>query len=371
MSDPPPPPSDSPPTLLPDLVTNSPTQDSSGAFVAVAVSNVANSTAIANPVAVSATNPVATTVDPDPYEDSSGCELDLPRRGFLCWCRETEDERLEHVLTTTALTRMQKNSIRRRFFELLREFRLRCRLYSILFHVGHFTITVGSLVVPALLSVQYAGTGITFIDASSFQAQIYWATWILSLLVTMFNGVLVLFKVDVKYYSLHTTLERLRSEGWQYLQLTGRYAGGFINGTEMPTHRNQFKYFCHYIEKIKLKQVEEEYYKYEDSKKNTTVTGNAAAATGATAAAVQPTATAGSTATAAQPTATPFYPPSLQNNIASLADQAPPSVQDAIRGLVRVQPTATRANETISPSSKAVNAISTLPMQSPLRQSTT
>jgi hypothetical protein len=347
-------------------------QDPSSGFAAVTVAPAAPAPAAA---ASAASASAAANAEPDPYEDSLGSEPELPRRGFLCWCRETEDERLERVLSTTALARMQKNSIRRRYFELLREFRFRCRLYSILFHIGHFTITVGSLVVPALLSVQYAGSGITFVDASSFQAQVYWTTWILSLLVTMFNGVLVLFKVDMKYYFLHTTLERLRSEGWQYLQLTGRYAGGFMNGTEMPSHRNQFKYFCHYIEKIKLKQVEEEYYKYEDSKKNTTVP--ATGANGATA-----TATVATTATATAPSTTigrrsstvanpQFYPPSLQNNLASLADQAPPSVQDAIRGLVRVQPTSSRLNETISPSSKAANAIPTLPMQSPLRQSTT
>jgi hypothetical protein len=259
---------------------------------------------------------------------------------------------------------MQKNSIRRRFLEILRDFRIRCRAYSLLFHVGHFTITVGSLIVPALLSVQYAGAGITFVDANSFQAQVYWTTWILSLLVTMFNGVLVLFKVDMKYYFLHTTLERLRSEGWQYLQLTGRYGNG------SPTHKNQFKFFCHYIEKLKLKQVEEEYYKYEDSQKNAS---NPAAATaaGATTAATA----VGATTVAATALPAHFYPPSLQKNLSSLAEQAPPSIQDAIRGLVRQQP----ANQVVLPSPQTIAAPTKgpdairfpLPMQSPLRQSTT
>jgi hypothetical protein len=248
---------------------------------------------------------------------------------------------------------MQKNSIRRRYFELLRDFRVRCRIFSLLFHVGHFTITVGSLVVPALLSVQYAGSGITFIDANSFQAQVYWTTWILSLLVTMFNGVLVLFKVDMKYYFLHTTLERLRSEGWQYLELTGRYAGALTQTGETPSHRNQFKYFCHYIEKIKLKQVEEEYYKYEDSQKNAgaaTAVGATATAGGATVAVGGAPATVGgtgvSTASAVAATAVaqeqqkrdlPLYPPSIDKNLSSLTEQAPPSVQEAIRGIVKSQ----------------------------------
>jgi hypothetical protein len=72
-----------------------------------------------------------------------------------------------------------------------------------------------------------------------------------------------LFKIDKKYYFLNTTLERLRSEGWQYFSLTGRYSGHFIKSGK-PTHANQFVYFTHYIEKIKMKQVEEEYYKAEE-----------------------------------------------------------------------------------------------------------
>ena len=38
------------------------------------------------------------------------------------------------------------------------------------------------------------------------------------------NGDLLV-KIDKKYYFLNTTLERLRSEGWQYFSLTGRYSG--------------------------------------------------------------------------------------------------------------------------------------------------
>ena len=319
----------------------------------------------------------------DTTADSYELPIRLPRKGFCGFCRESEEERYERVLVATALSRMQKNSIRRRYFELLRDFRLRCRIFSLLFHIGHFTITVGSLVVPALLSVQYAGSGVTFIDANSFQAQVYWTTWILSLLVTMFNGVLVLFKVDMKYYFLHTTLERLRSEGWQYLELTGRYAGALTHIGEMPTHRNQFRYFCHYIEKIKLKQVEEEYYKYEDSQKNA-VTGAAAVAgaAGATGT-VGAVAGAGATGTgagagagtgtggglASPPAETPagvsvqeqrrdlpLYPPSIDKNLSSLTDQAPPSVQEAIRGIVKSQKSIASMNHML-PQYQAANSV--------------
>lgn len=177
-----------------------------------------------------------------------------------CCCRESEDRRFEIVLRNANISDLRKNAIRRRFMHVIKDFRTRAALYSALFHIGHFIITVGSLIVPALLSVQYINT-----DDPQFQSRVYWATWILSLLVTTFNGILVLFKVDKKYYFLHTTLERLRSEGWQYLELTGRYSGLLNNTTEPATYENQYRFFTHYVEKIKLKQVEEEYYKYEEA----------------------------------------------------------------------------------------------------------
>ncbi len=93
------------------------------------------------------------------------------------------------------------------------------------------------------------------------ETQIYWVTWGISLLVTISNGILTLFKIDKKYYFLHTTYEQLQSEGWQFLELTGRYSGILNRHKRIPTHANQFLYFCYAIEKIKMKQVEEEYFK--------------------------------------------------------------------------------------------------------------
>jgi hypothetical protein len=80
---------------------------------------------------------------------------------------------------------------------------------------------------------------------------------------------MALFKFDKRYYYLHTILEKLVSEGWQYVELTGRYSGFHTPG-QLPTHENQFIYFCHSIEKIRMKQVEEEYYKLSDSQQNNT-----------------------------------------------------------------------------------------------------
>lgn len=185
-----------------------------------------------------------------------------PKRSCCCFSKQKDRANFQNILQELELSHIQKQIIQIRYLNILENFKKRARNYSIIFFGGHFIITVGSLFVPALLSIQNSDSSFTF-TGTNFTVQIYWATFVISILVTIFNGILTLFKVDKKYYFLNTILERLRSEGWQYFSLTGRYSGHLIvNGK--PTHDNQFVYFTHYVEKIKMKQVEEEYYKAEE-----------------------------------------------------------------------------------------------------------
>jgi hypothetical protein len=169
------------------------------------------------------------------------------------------------ALKSANINEEHKLIIQERYGNVVRNFEIRCFYLSILFHSARFIVTVGSLIVPALLSIQYvdAGPSSNVTDPGTFAYRIYWTTWVISLFVSICNGVLSVFKIEKKYYFLHTTLEQLKSEGWQYLQLSGHYSG-FHTPNEDPSHQNQFTFFCHYVEKIKMKQVEEEYYKLLD-----------------------------------------------------------------------------------------------------------
>ena len=161
------------------------------------------------------------------------------------------------------LTPAQKSRIINRYVEITEELHKRKLFYAFTFHIGRVIVTVGSLIVPALLSILYTDTS-TSNTPESFSYNIYWATWVISLMVTIFNGILTLFKIDKKYYFLHTTVEQFQSEVWQYIHLTGKYAGYYTKGKPI-THNSQYMFFCHAIEKIKLRQVEEEYFKLSDS----------------------------------------------------------------------------------------------------------
>ena len=171
-----------------------------------------------------------------------------PEKSWVCCTTYKDKSYFQNVMEHIDLSLVQKQIIQSRYLHILENFQKRTRNHSIVFFIGHFIVTVGSLFVPALLSVQNSGSNYTF-NIPNFTVQIYWATFIISLMVTICNGILALFKIDKKYYFLNTTLERLRSEGWQYFGLTGRYSGHLI-GNQVPTHQNQFVFFIHYIEKL-------------------------------------------------------------------------------------------------------------------------
>jgi len=237
-----------------------------------------------------------------------------PQTSWLCCTTYKDRSYFQNAMEHIDLSPIQKEIIQSRYLHILENFQKRTRNHSILFFIGHFIVTVGSLFVPALLSIQNSGSNYTF-NITNFTVQIYWATFIISLMVTISNGILTLFKVDKKYYFLNTTLERLRSEGWQYFGLTGRYSGHLI-GNRQPTHQNQFVYFTHYIEKIKMKQVEEEYYKTDEKtaqvpngNHNTIVTGSP----------------------------TELYPRSPEQPISSTTQHIPEPVKYAVNSIIKSQ----------------------------------
>ena len=222
-------------------------------------------------------------------------------------CQSVDDRYdFQQILQHLELSQVQKQIIQSRYIAVVEHVRKRVRMFSRMFYTGHTMITVGSLFVPALLSIQnsnYTTSG------NTFSSQIYWATFIISLLVTICNGMLALFKIDKKYYFLNTTLERLRTEGWQYMGLTGRYSGHLLDGI-VPTHQNQFVFFTHQIEKIKMKQVEEEYYK-SDEKLTQTPQSKVAAHTNE------------------------LYPPSPDQPIQSIIQEIPEPVKEAVTSLIK------------------------------------
>jgi hypothetical protein len=157
----------------------------------------------------------------------------------------------EHALATLTLPDTYKAIIVDRYILMLNENHRRIVFLTLFFHTARLIITAGSILVPALLSIL------------TQHPEIYWVTWVCSLLVTICHGLVSIFKIDKKFYLLHTVNEKLISEGWQYLELSCKYSG-YNTPTELPTHENQFVFFCAAIERLRMKHVQEEYFKLKD-----------------------------------------------------------------------------------------------------------
>jgi len=173
---------------------------------------------------------------------------------------KTQDDMANMFENLIDLTAHQRAAIKHRYRFLMDEYRSRSQKYSLLFYLMRSTMTVGSLAVPALLSLQ-----------ANNNPNLYWFTWGLSLAVTTANGIMTLFKLESKFLSLHTTMEHLRTETWQYMELAGRYSGHY--GHVTPTHSNQYVFYCSRIEKIRMKQVGDEYVKHGESEPGHTPPG--------------------------------------------------------------------------------------------------
>ena len=57
----------------------------------------------------------------------------------------------------------------------------------------------------------------------NFDQWTYWSSWTISLMVTASNGFLQLFSLYKNYFEYALTTEQLKTEGWQYFQLSVKY----------------------------------------------------------------------------------------------------------------------------------------------------
>ena len=108
------------------------------------------------------------------------------------------------------------------------------------YNAFRFIVTTGSILLPAILSMgQMDPTKLP----KNFDNVSYWSSWFISLTVTVCNGFVQLFSLDKNYYTYSIIVEQLKTEGWQYFQLAGKYE-------DDETHQEAYKPFCKSIEKI-------------------------------------------------------------------------------------------------------------------------
>ena len=117
------------------------------------------------------------------------------------------------------------------------------------YNTFRFIVTVGSILLPAILSIGQMDPAKL---PANFDTISYWSSWGISLSVTISNGFLQLFSLDKNYFEYSLTTEQLKTEGWQFCELSGKYE-------DFKTHISAYKTFCKSIDNIKRKQIEKEF----------------------------------------------------------------------------------------------------------------
>jgi len=168
------------------------------------------------------------------------------------------------LIDETDLTNIQKNAIKTRIISVVMRLRARLRWLSVAYTCLRTTTTVGSLLVPSILTLQSPTQPVTS-PSDGFSA--YWAIWSIGLVVSVSNAFVSLFRVDKNYYTIGNLLEKIESESWLFLTQSGPYnpendeeeSRNIVDESSYTGHRAGFKKFIEKCEMLINKAVRSEY----------------------------------------------------------------------------------------------------------------
>lgn len=135
-----------------------------------------------------------------------------------------------------------KMLVRERFIDLYQKYKAKTRRSGYYTKFTSIFVTVGTLVVPAILAIgdNISDTYLSCIDA--YKA-IYVGIVILSFLISVVNALAELFQVRKRYYMDVGSLQMIEFEGWCFILLRGPYS-------IYKTHRHCWEDFLFRTERI-------------------------------------------------------------------------------------------------------------------------
>lgn len=102
------------------------------------------------------------------------------------------------------------------------------------YYVLRLTTVVGAVLIPALVAVTPSD--------HTLERSLRVAVWVVSLVVAISAAVEQFFRFGDRWRNYRQTAERLKTEGWLYIQLSGPYA------KDGATHANAFTPFANHVE---------------------------------------------------------------------------------------------------------------------------
>lgn len=125
------------------------------------------------------------------------------------------------------LSPLNKMILRKRFIPILKTMELEMKRVSTGFTLFQIITTLGSIVVPALLSIEDRSLvfNSTNNDIELQTHNLYWTTWAISIAVTVSNAFNQLLGLEKKYIIRNIHLSQMKKEGWSFLEKSGNIYG--------------------------------------------------------------------------------------------------------------------------------------------------
>lgn len=159
------------------------------------------------------------------------------------------DRKIKSVIDPLVLSRNQeendrmKRILRKRFVSQIVLYEFKTRRVGKRYNILRFIVTVGSMVLPTLQTIQSDP------KVADIEDIIFWAAIGTSLTVMIANGVIQMFGFDKKYTIYHLALEKMKTVGWQWLERSGNYAKN-LDGTN-ASYADNWAQFWNDLERVK------------------------------------------------------------------------------------------------------------------------
>ena len=177
-------------------------------------------------------------------------EIKLIFYTMLSCFRSSFKDKVQPIIRGISIEENRRKILIARFVEEVELYDRKAKVAETFYMIFNLIITIGSVILPALLSIQNVNFSEDEDVDQSYRDRVYWLSWCISLLISVCNGLTQLLSLSKQYGSYILVREKLIAEGWKYLELCDEYKG--------KTHKENFTLFCEEIENIKKSQTERE-----------------------------------------------------------------------------------------------------------------
>lgn len=150
----------------------------------------------------------------------------------LSWCMnrgqfKNNFKRALSFVDKEELSELNRGLLKNRFLPMMNTMEVEAKRVNTAFTTFQIVTTLGSIVVPALLSIEDVALqyNSTTTEVEFQNHNLFWITWGISMAVTISNGFNQLLGLERKYILRNISVSQIQKEGWSFLEKSGDVYG--------------------------------------------------------------------------------------------------------------------------------------------------